>query len=137
MVILLTVLTIVFLGFLIINGCILFNNKLYCKFYERKTWKKWEELLKKTDNIHLDTIFIDGTCWFNLDDKELSYYRISLICENNHYSSFVSDKKDCSCILCDFDKYHSNILANKLLEILEKEKNNIRVTNYNDIIKID
>jgi hypothetical protein len=135
--ILLIVLMIIFLVYVIVHGYILANQKLYCRFYEKESWKKWEELLKKTDNIHLDIIFRDGTCWFNLDDEELSHYRITLGYENDHYTSFVSDKKDCSCILSGFDKYHSNILTNKLLEILEKEKTSASIIDYNRIIKIN
>ena len=98
------------------------NNKLYCKCFCRKEWNLWEkviEKLKEQDGIirvqkynyypHLDSFHID----IEIDSEkyELVYWV---------KTRSVSVHQDTKCILCDFDRYHSNMAVEIMKEEIKK-----------------
>ncbi|WP_287385616.1 hypothetical protein [Lachnospira sp.] len=115
----------------LIYGFLIFNKKYYCKYFETEDWVKWEDILSKVDNIHLELIFEKSrSYWFTIDDYP--NYRISLYKHNGKYVSCVNDEETCESVLCFFDNYHSDKLVKELFNILEKEKDspNVRHNPY-------
>lgn len=112
-------------AFVILSVCmaIIFkNNKLYCKCFCKKEWNLWEkviEKLKEQDGIirvqkysnypHLDSFHID----IEIDSEkyELVYWV---------KTRSVSVHQDTKCILCDFDRYHSDMAVEIMKEEIKK-----------------
>lgn len=98
------------------------NNKLYCKCFCKKEWNLWEkviEKLKEQDGIirvqkysyypHLNSFHID----IEIDSEkyELVYWV---------KTRSVSVHQDTKCVLCDFDRYHSNMAVEIMKEEIKK-----------------
>ena len=98
------------------------NNKLYCKCFCKKEWNLWEkvvEKLKEQDGIirvqkysyypHLDSFHFD----IEIDSEK---YEIVYWVKTRS----VSVHQDTKCILCDFDRYHSNMAVEIMKEEIKK-----------------
>ena len=113
----LVVLMIVVLLWGICTGIVFANNKLYCKHYLRKDWDLWEKVIEKL-RAHKGTIYVS-----RIDERpDLDLFRLSLDidsaeCELIYWvkQKTVSLHRDTACLLCGFDKYHSDI-AMRLME---------------------
>ena len=98
------------------------NNKLYCKYFSRKEWNLWKKVIKKLKE-YKGTINIEkfdnypnlNSFYINMEINSKKYKIVYWIKERA-----VSVYQDIECILCDFDKYHSDMAA-KIIE--EKIKN--------------
>ena len=103
------------------------NNKLYCKRFCKKEWNLWEKVIEKlkeqdgiirvqkySDYPHLDSFHID----IEIDSEkyELVYWV---------KTRTVSVHQDTECILCNFDKYHSDIAAKIIEEKIKKTFDNV------------
>ena len=108
---------------LLVTLIILSNNKLYCKHFLRKEWNLWEKIIKKLKE-YKETINIAkfdnypnlNSFYINIEINSEKYLVVYWIKERA-----VSIHQDTECILCDFDKYHSDMAA-KIIE--EKYKTN-------------
>ena len=98
------------------------NNKLYCKCFCKKEWNLWEkviEKLKEQDGIirvqkynyypHLDSFHFD----IEIDSEK---YEIVYWVKTRS----VSVHQDTKCILCDFDRYHSDMAVEIMKEEIKK-----------------
>ena len=101
------------------------NNKLYCKYFSRKEWNLWEKVIEKLKE-YKETINIAkfdnhpnlNSFYINIEINSEKYKIVYWIKER-----VVSVYQDTECILCGFDKYHSN-MAVKIIE--EKIKKDVR-----------
>ena len=95
------------------------NNKLYCKCFCKKEWNLWEKVIEKLKEQggiirvqkyshypHLDSFHFD----IEIDSEK---YEIIYWVKTRS----VSVHQDTKCILCDFDKYHSDMAV----EIMKEE----------------
>ena len=106
------------------------NNKLYCKYFSRKEWNLWEKVIEKLKEYKetIDVAKFDNypnlnSFYFNIEINSEKYLVVYWIKERA-----VSVHQDTECILCDFDKYHSDMAA-KIIE--EKIKKTFDNTNEN------
>ena len=98
------------------------NNKLYCKCFCKKEWSLWKKVIEKlkeeegtihvqkySDYPHLDSFHID----IEIDSEkyELVYWV---------KTKSVSVHQDTKCILCDFDRYHSNMAVEIMKEKIKR-----------------
>ena len=95
------------------------NNKLYCKYFCKKEWNLWEKVIEKLKEqggiIHI----------FKSDDyPDINSFHIDIEIDSEKYeliywvkTNSVSVHQDTKCILCDFDRYHSNMAV----EIMKEE----------------
>lgn len=90
--------------FLSISMC---NNNLYCMVFEHKDRKLWEKFIKEYQNFE---------CVWH-DDRNLKLF----FSKDNKYHIWIWSNGLCSvfdehdkCLLCDFDKKMSKIMADKL-----------------------
>lgn len=124
----LIVVTIIFFIWCIYTVIILTNNKLYCKHYYKKDWNLWEKIIKELKE-QKGIIYVS-----KFDDRPiLNSFVINIEIDSEKYeliywvkNRHVSVHQDTACILCGYDKYHSN-MAIKIMK--EKIK---RVFNYAD-----
>ena len=112
---------------LLITLIILNNNKLYCKYFFRKEWNLWEKVIKKLKEYKetIDVAKFDNypnlnSFYINIEINSEKYLVVYWIKERA-----VSIHQDTKCILCDFDKYHSDIAA----KIIEEKVQNERLKN--------
>lgn len=90
--------------FLLIAMC---NNNLYCMVFERKNRKLWEKFIKEYQNFDRVTpIDRNLKLFFSKDNKYHIWIWHNGLCS-------VFDEHD-KCLLCDFDKKMSKIMADKL-----------------------
>ena len=95
------------------------NNKLYCKCFCKKEWNLWEKVIEKLKEQggiirvqkysyypHLDSFHFD----IEIDSEK---YEIVYWVKTKS----VSVHQDTKCILCDFDKHHSDMAV----EIMKEE----------------
>ena len=98
------------------------NNKLYCKCFCKKEWNLWEkviEKLKEQNGIirvqkyryypHLDSFHID----IEIDSEK---YELVYWVETRSVSVHQGTK----CMLCDFDRYHSDMAVEIMQEEIKK-----------------
>ena len=98
------------------------NNKLYCKCFCKKECNLWKKVIEKlkeregtiyvqkySDYPHLDSFHID----IEIDSEkyELVYWV---------KTKSVSVHQGTKCILCDFDRYHSNMAVDIMKEKIKK-----------------
>ena len=103
------------------------NNKLYCKYFSRKEWNLWEKVIEKLKE-YKETIDIAkfnnypnlNSFYINIEINSEKYLIVYWIKERA-----VSVHQDTECILCDFDKYHSDMAAKIIEEKIEKTFDNI------------
>lgn len=112
---------------LLVTLIILNNNKLYCKYFSRKEWNLWEKVIKKLKEYKetIDVAKFDNypnlnSFYINIEINSEKYLVVYWIKER-----VVSVHQDTECILCDFDKYHSDIAAKIIEEKIEKIFDNV------------
>lgn len=103
------------------------NNKLYCKYFSRKEWNLWEKVIKKLKE-YKETI--DVAKFDNYPDLNSFYINIEINSEKYLVVYWIKERavsvhQDTECILCDFDKYHSDIAAKIIEEKIEKIFDNV------------
>ena len=106
---------------------ILNNNKLYCKYFSRKEWNLWEKVIEKLKE-YKETINVSK--FDNYPNLNSFYINIEINSENYLIVYWIKERvvsvhRDTECILCDFDKYHSDIAA----KIIEEKVLNERLKN--------
>ena len=103
------------------------NNKLYCKYFSRKEWNLWEKVIEKLKEYKetIDVAKFDNypnlnSFYINIEINSKKYLIVYWIKERA-----VSVHQDTECILCDFDKYHSDMAAKIIEEKIEKMFDNV------------
>ena len=105
---------------------ILNNNKLYCKYFFRKEWNLWEKVIEKLKE-YKETINVSK--FDNYPNLNLFYINIEINSENYLIVYWIKERvvsvhQDTECILCDFDKYHSDMAAKIIEEKIKKTFDN-------------
>ena len=111
---------------LLITLIVLSNNKLYCKHFLRKEWNLWEKVIKKLKE-YKETINIAkfdnhpnlNSFYINIEINSEKYKIVYWIKER-----VVSVYQDTECILCGFDKYHSDMAVKIIEEKIKKTFDN-------------
>ena len=105
---------------------ILNNNKLYCKYFSRKEWNLWEKVIEKLKEYKetIDVAKFDNypnlnSFYINIEINSEKYLVVYWIKERA-----VSVHQNTECILCDFDKYHSDMAAKIIEEKIKKTFDN-------------
>ena len=111
---------------LLVTLIILSNNKLYCKHFLRKEWNLWEKVIKKLKE-YKETI--DVAKFDNYPNLNLFYINIEVNSEKYKIVYWIKERvvsvhHDTECILCDFDKYHSDMAAKIIEEKIKKTFDN-------------
>ena len=111
---------------LLVMLIIINNNKLYCKYFYRKEWNLWEKVIEKLKE-YKETI--DIAKFNNYPNLNSFYLNIEINSEKYKIVYWIKERavsvhQDTECILCDFDKYHSDIAAKIIEEKIEKTFNN-------------
>ena len=121
-IVLIAMIIVSFVMLIIIN-----NNKLYCKYFSRKEWNLWEKVIEKLKEYKetIDVVKFDNypnlnSFYINIEINSKKYLIVYWIKERA-----VSVHQDTKCILCDFDKYHSDIAAKIIEEKIEKTFDNV------------
>ena len=98
------------------------NNKLYCKYFCKKEWNLWKKVIEKLKEqggiIHI----------FKSDDyPDINAFHIDIEIDSEKYeliywvkTNSVSVHQDTKCILCDFDRYHSNMAVEIMKEKIKR-----------------
>ena len=105
---------------------ILNNNKLYCKYFSRKEWNLWEKVIEKLKEYKETINFSKFDNYPNLNSF---YINIEINSENYLIVYWIKERavsvhRDTECILCDFDKYHSDMAAKIIEEKIKKTFDN-------------
>ena len=124
----LIVAVIVFFIWSIYTVIILANDKLYCKHYYKKDWDLWEKIIEKLKE-QKGIIYVS-----KFDDLPiLNSFVIDIEIDSEKYEliywvkrGHVSVHQDTECILCGYDKYHSNMAVEIMKEKIK------RISNYAD-----
>lgn len=93
---------------------IFLNRRIYCFIFEHDDWKLWKYFISDANNIKF---------------KDVSYLKDGTIVHFDYcgrydiimwypymYTDVTVHTYDNNCILCNFDKYHSKIMYNILIE---------------------
>ena len=103
------------------------NDKLYCKYFLRKEWNLWEKIIEKlkeykgTINVaKFDNCPNLNLFYINIEINSKKYLIVYWIKERA-----VSVHQDTECILCNFDKYHSDMAAKIIEEKIKKTFDNV------------
>ena len=112
---------------LLVTLIILNNNKLYCKYFSRKEWNLWEKVIEKLKE-YKETINVAK--FDNYPNLNSFYINIEINSENYLVVYWIKERavsvhQDIECILCDFDKYHSDMAAKIIEEKIEKMFDNV------------
>ena len=118
-IVLIAIMIVSFIMLIILN-----NNKLYCKYFSRKEWNLWEKVIKKLKEYKetIDVAKFDNypnlnSFYINIEINSEKYLVVYWIKERA-----VSVHQDTECILCDFDKYHSDMAAKIIEEKIQNER---------------
>ena len=111
---------------LLVTLIILSNNKLYCKYFLRKEWNLWKKVIEKLKE-YKETINIAkfdnhsnlNSFYINIEINSEKYKIVYWIKER-----VVSVYQDTECILCGFDKYHSDMAVKIIEEKIKKTFDN-------------
>ena len=111
---------------LLITLIILNNNKLYCKYFFRKEWNLWEKVIKKLKE-YKETI--DVAKFDNYPNLNSFYINIEVNSEKYKIVYWIKERvvsvyQDTECILCGFDKYHSDMAVKIIEEKIKKTFDN-------------
>ena len=108
------------------------NNKLYCKHFYKKEWNLWEKVIKKLKE-HEGTIYVSkydncpGLNSFHID-IEIDSKEYELIYWVKEES--VSVYQGTNCMLCSYEKYHSNmaikIIREKIKELFNDSDEKVK-----------
>ena len=120
--IVLIVAIVVFLIWTIYMIIIFSNNKLYCKHYCKKEWDLWKKVIEKLKESK-GTIYVSS-----YDDcPSLSSFHTNIEIDSDEYEliywvkeGFVSVYQGTHCILCRYDKYHSQIALEIMKDKIKK-----------------
>lgn len=121
LIVLIAMMIVSFVMLIIIN-----NNKLYCKYFSRKEWNLWEKVIKKLKEYKGT---IDVAKFDNYPNLNSFYINIEINSEKYKIVYWIKERavsvhQDTECILCDFDKYHSDIAAKIIEEKIKKTFDN-------------
>lgn len=121
LIVLITMMIVSFVMLIIIN-----NNKLYCKYFSRKEWNLWEKVIKKLKE-YKETI--DVAKFDNHPNLNSFYINIEINSEKYKIVYWIKERvvsvyQDTECILCGFDKYHSDIAVKIIEEKIKKTFDN-------------
>ena len=112
---------------LLVTLIILSNNKLYCKYFFRKEWNLWKKVIEKLKEYKetIDVAKFDdhpnlNSFYINIEINSEKYLVVYWIKERA-----VSVHQDTECILCGFDKYHSDMAVKIIEEKIEKMFDNV------------
>ena len=98
------------------------SNKLYCKHYLKKEWNLWEKIIEKLKEQK-------GIIYISMydDDPKLDSFRTNIAIGLEEYElvywvkrGTASVHQDMNCILCGYDKYHSNMAVEIMREEIKK-----------------
>ena len=101
------------------------NNKLYCKYFNRKEWNLWKKVIKKLKEAEIiniakfDNLPNLNSFYINIEINSKKYKIVYWIKERA-----VSVHQDIECILSDFDKYHSDMAVKIIEEKIKKTLDN-------------
>ena len=102
------------------------NNKLYCKHFCKKEWNLWEKVIEKLKEQR-GIIYVS---MYN-DDPTLDAFRTNIEIGSEEYELIywvnrgtASVYQGLNCILCGYDKYHSNMAVEIMKEKIKKRFNN-------------
>ena len=127
-IVLITVITIIVILFIwcIYASIIVSNNKLYCKHYCKEEWNLWEKVIEKLKEQR-GTIYVSK----HDDDPTLDSFHINIEIGLEEYELIywvnrgtASVHQGLNCILCGYDKYHSNMAVEIMKEKIKKGLNN-------------
>lgn len=105
---------------------IFFNNKLYCKHFYKKEWNLWEKIIEKLKKQ-------EGTIYVSKYDNcpGLDSFHIDIEINSEKYKLIYWVKTKTAsvwhgthCILCGYDKYHSDMAIETIKERIKKVFNN-------------
>lgn len=121
LIVLITMMIVSFVMLIICN-----NNKLYCKYFSRKEWNLWEKVIKKLKE-YKETI--DVAKFDNYPNLNSFYINIEINSEKYKIVYWIKERvisvyQDTKCILCGFDKYHSDIAVKIIEEKIKKTFDN-------------
>ena len=119
LIILIAIIAIIFLVWGIYILIIFSNNKLYCKHFYKKEWNLWEKVIEKLKEQ-------EGTIYVSKYDNcpGLNSFHIDIEIDSKKYkliywvkTKTASVWHGTNCILCGYDKYHSDMA----IEIMKKK----------------
>ena len=121
LIVLITMMIVSFVMLIIIN-----NNKLYCKYFSRKEWNLWEKVIEKLKE-YKETI--DVAKFDNYPNLNSFYINIEINSEKYKIVYWIKERvvsvyQDTECILCSFDKYHSDMAVKIIEEKIKKTFDN-------------
>ena len=102
------------------------NNKLYCKYFYKKEQNLWEKVIEKLKEQR-------GIMYVSMydDDPTLDAFRTNIEIGSEEYvlvyqvnRGTASVHQGLNCILCGYDKYHSNMAVGIMKEKIKKRLNN-------------
>ena len=101
------------------------SNKLYCKHFCKKEWNLWEKVIEKLKEQR-------GIIYVSMyDDPTLDAFRTNIEIGSEEYKlvywvnrGTASVHQGLNCILCGYDKYHSNMAVGIMKEKIKKRLNN-------------
>ena len=101
------------------------SNKLYCKHFCKKEWNLWEKVIEKLKEQR-------GIIYVSMyDDPILDAFRTNIEIGSEEYElvywvnrGTASVHQGLNCILCGYDKYHSNMAVEIMKEKIKKRFNN-------------
>ena len=102
------------------------SNKLYCKHFCKKEWNLWEKVIEKLKEQR-------GIIYVSMydDDPTLDAFRTNIEIGSEEYElvywvnrGTASVHQGLNCILCGYDKYHSNMAVEKKKKKIKKRFNN-------------
>ena len=102
------------------------SNKLYCKHFCKKEWNLWEKVIEKLKEQR-------GIIYVSMydDDPTLDAFRTNIEIGSEEYElvywvnrETASVHQGLNCILCGYDKYHSNMAVEIMKEKIKKRFNN-------------
>lgn len=120
------IIVIIFLIWGIYISIISSNNKLYYKHYLKKEWNLWEKVIKKLKEYrgNINILKFD-------DCPKLNSFFINIEIDSEKYeliywakTGLTSVHQGTECILCGYDKYHSNMAAEIMKRKIKEAFNN-------------
>ena len=111
---------------------ILTNDRLYCKHHLKKEWNLWEKIIKELKK-QKRTIYVSKSN----NHPEANYFRINIEVDSKEYELIywvkeeaVSVYQGTNCMLCSYDKYHSNmaikIIREKIKELFNDSDEKVK-----------
>ena len=122
LIILIAIIAIIFFIWGIYILIIFSNNKLYCKHFYKKEWNLWEKVIKKLKEQ-------EGTIYVSKYDNcpGLNSFHIDIEIDSKKYKLIYWVKTKTAsvwhgthCILCGYDKYHSDMTIEIMKEKIKK-----------------